>query len=149
MRFHELKRFDDAVASYDRALAIKRTTRKHSATVAMRLQDLRRFDDAVASYDRALAIRPDYVEALYNRGIALREQKRFDDAVASYDRALKIAPGHAETLHRERGHGLRCSVRHGPVRFLEHDHSWQPHRRNAFARGARCHDYRALRHSPA
>ena len=91
----DLKRFDDALASYDRALAIKPDYAEALNNRGVALQELKRFDDALASFDRALAIKPDYAEALNNRGNVLRDLKRFDDALASYDRALAIKPDYA------------------------------------------------------
>jgi tetratricopeptide (TPR) repeat protein len=90
-------RFDEALASYDRALAV-RPDAEALSNRGVTLRELKRFDEALASYDRALAVRPDYVEALNNRGNTLRELKRFDEALASYDRALALRPDYAEAL---------------------------------------------------
>jgi Tfp pilus assembly protein PilF len=89
----------EALASYDKALAIRPD---HAETLSNRgnvLKDLQRFADALASYDRALAIRPDYAEAHYNRGITLKHLKRLPEALASYDRAVAIRPGYAEAFN--------------------------------------------------
>jgi tetratricopeptide (TPR) repeat protein len=100
------QRLDEALVSYDRALALwpdhAEALRNRGAT----LHKLKRFDEALASYDRALAVRPDYADALYNRGITLQELKRFDEALASYDRALAVRPDYAGALNN-RGNVLR------------------------------------------
>src|SRR5258706_6478487 len=106
-----LKRFDDALASYDRALAIKPDVEAFNNR-GNTLQDLQRFDDALASYDRALAIKPDHAEVLNNRGVALNQLERFDEAIASFDRALAINPDYAEA-HYNRGNALRDLKRFG------------------------------------
>ena len=101
----DLKRFDEALKSYDRALTIAPV---HVVALNNRgavLQDMKRFDESLESYDRALSITPDYAEALYNRGNALRELNRHDDALDSYERALKIKPDYAEALNN-RGNAL-------------------------------------------
>src|SRR6201998_945752 len=71
------RRFDEALASYDRALALRPD---HAGALCNRgatLHELQRFDEALESYDRALALRPDYAgEVLYNRGNALKQLKR-------------------------------------------------------------------------
>ena len=95
----ELKRFEEALASYDRALTCGRTTPRRTPIAALTLHELKRFEEALASYDRALAVRPDYAEALYNRGVTLHELKRFEEALASYDRALTLRPDYAEALY--------------------------------------------------
>ncbi len=94
----ELGRYDEALASYDEALAIKpdyATALSNRGTV---LQALKHYDKALASYDEALAIKPDYAEALRNRGITLHGLRRYDEALASYDKALAIKPDYAEAL---------------------------------------------------
>jgi predicted O-linked N-acetylglucosamine transferase (SPINDLY family) len=91
-----LGRLQDALASYDNALAIKPEHPEVLNNRGITLRQLKRFDEALANSDRALAIKPDYAEALNNRAIALRELKRFDEALASYDKALAIKPDYAE-----------------------------------------------------
>jgi tetratricopeptide (TPR) repeat protein len=97
-----LKRFDEAIASYDRALAVAPAFAFALSNRGAALFALNRFDEAVASYDRALAAQPDYIEALSNRGNALMALKRFDAALASFDRALALRPDYAEG-HLNRG----------------------------------------------
>ena len=69
MTLHELKRFDDALASYDRALAVRPDYAEALSNRGNTLHELKRFDDALASYDRALAVRPDYAEAHLNKSL--------------------------------------------------------------------------------
>ena len=88
-----LGRFDEALASYDRALAIIPGYADALYNRGVTLQELGRFDEAVDSYDRALAIQPAHFGALGNRGAALQALKRMDEALASYDRALALRPG--------------------------------------------------------
>lgn len=98
LALQRLQRFDDALASYDRALA---GWPDHAETLCNRgvaLYELKRFDEALASYDRALAVRPHYAEALCYRGSALLALKRQEEALASYDGALAIQPAYAEAL---------------------------------------------------
>ena len=84
----ELKRLEEALASYDRALTVRPDYAEALYNRGNTLHELKRFEEALASYDRALTVRPDYAEALYNRGLILHELKRFEEALASYDRAL-------------------------------------------------------------
>ena len=100
------RRFDEALASYDRALAVRPDFAEALYNRGITLHELKRFDEALASYDRALAARPDFAEVLYNRGITLHELKRFDEALASYDRALAARPDFVEVLYN-RGNTLR------------------------------------------
>ncbi len=67
-RSTQLARFEEALASYDRALALKLArcgetwSNRGNALLA-----LARFDDALASYDRAIALDPDHADAHHNR----------------------------------------------------------------------------------
>ncbi|HEV8678263.1 MAG TPA: tetratricopeptide repeat protein [Stellaceae bacterium] len=82
----------EALASYDRALAIRPDDVQALSNRSVALDGLGRLDEALAGFDRALAIRPDYPPALANRGNTLRALKRFADAEASYDAALALQP---------------------------------------------------------
>jgi tetratricopeptide (TPR) repeat protein len=103
------RRLDEALASYDRALALRPGHVEALCNRGAALHELQRFDEALASYNRALARQPHNAGALFNRGIALHELQRFDEALASYDRALALQPNYAEALYN-RGitlHGLK------------------------------------------
>jgi tetratricopeptide (TPR) repeat protein len=92
------RRFDEALASYDRALALRPDHAEALCNRGATLHELKRFDEALASYDRALALRPNFAEALCNRGTTLHALRRFDEALASHDRALGLQPHHAGAL---------------------------------------------------
>ncbi|MDD1607795.1 MAG: tetratricopeptide repeat protein, partial [Methylococcaceae bacterium] len=55
----ELKRYDEALASYNRALVIKPDYAEAELGCGAILQELRHFKEAIIHYDRALAIKPD------------------------------------------------------------------------------------------
>jgi tetratricopeptide (TPR) repeat protein len=103
-------RFDEALAGYDRALAVRPDDAHALYNRGVALHLLQRFDAALASYDRALALQPDYAEALSNCGVTLYELQRFDAALASYDRALAARPDFAEALSN-RGNTLQALQR--------------------------------------
>jgi tetratricopeptide (TPR) repeat protein len=67
------RRHTEALASFDRALAVRPDYAEALYNRGVTLQELKRFDEALASYDRALAVRPNYAEALHNRGNVLKE----------------------------------------------------------------------------
>jgi len=84
-------RLDEAVASFDQALALKPDFAEALLSRGIVLFELGRFEQALASYDRVLALGPD-AQAFSCRGAALYNLGRFDEAVASYDRALELQP---------------------------------------------------------
>jgi len=95
---NELKRFDEALASYDQAIALRPdhvTALINRGNILLRL---RRLDEALTSYDRAIVLKPDYAEAFANRGAVLSELKRFGEALQSYDRAIMLQPDNSGTL---------------------------------------------------
>ena len=88
----ELRQLDAAIASYDRAIAIKPDYAEAHYNRGNALNELKQLVAAAASYDRAIAIMPYYADAYYNRGIVLQELKQLDTALQSYDKALQIRP---------------------------------------------------------
>jgi predicted O-linked N-acetylglucosamine transferase (SPINDLY family) len=101
----DLKRPEEALASYDRALVLKPDFAGALNNRGNALLELKRPEEALASYDRALALKPDFAGALNGRGNALLELKRPEEALASYDRALKLQPDSVEALNN-RGNAL-------------------------------------------
>jgi tetratricopeptide (TPR) repeat protein len=98
-----------ALASYDRALAIEPGFAAAHAGRGIALCDLGRFDEALASLDHALAIKPDLAEARFHRGFVLLKLRRFAQAVAACDDALAAHPGEPQVeaqLHSNRGIAL-------------------------------------------
>ena len=90
--WRELKRFDEALQSYDRAIQLKPDFAEAYYNRGLALVELKRFEEALQSYDRAIQLKPDFAEAYSNRGIALDELKRFEEALQSYDRAIQLKP---------------------------------------------------------
>ncbi|HEX4209292.1 MAG TPA: tetratricopeptide repeat-containing glycosyltransferase family protein [Candidatus Binataceae bacterium] len=90
-----LRRWPEALACYERAIALRPNHSEAHSNRGNVLRELRQLDAALASYDRALAINPSYAEAHYNRGVVLHDLNRPDDALASYDRAIALRPDYA------------------------------------------------------
>src|SRR6516165_331553 len=113
------REFDLALASYDRALALRPDFAVALYNRGVTLQELDRCEEALASYRRALALRPDFVEALNNLGNTLRQLKRYDEALASYDRVLAMRPGRTDALNN-RGNTLQALRRYDEA-LASHD----------------------------
>jgi predicted O-linked N-acetylglucosamine transferase (SPINDLY family) len=95
---HELRRHEEALASFDRALALKPDDADLHNYRGNTLRELKRLEEALASLEQALAIKPDNVEALINRGITLQDLQRCEEALASLEQALAIKPDSVEAL---------------------------------------------------
>ena len=92
----ELKRYDEALAHYDRALSLNPDHAGAWSNKGVSLHELKRYDEALAHYDKALSLNPDYAEAWGNMGNTLKELKRYDEALAYYNKALSLKPDYAE-----------------------------------------------------
>jgi protein O-GlcNAc transferase len=86
----ELKRSAEALASYDRALAIKPNFAEAHYNRGNLQIYLKRPAEALANYDQALALKPNFAEAIVNRGIALMELGQLDAALTSVDKAIAL-----------------------------------------------------------
>src|SRR5580700_10029173 len=91
-----LKRFDEALLSLDRAMALRPAMREALNNRGNVLVALNRHDDAIADFNRALAICPDDFFAFNNRAIALQGLHRCGEALADFDRALTMRSDHPE-----------------------------------------------------
>ena len=76
-----LKRHDDAVASFDQAIALKSKFAEAHNNRGATLATLGRHEEALESCRKAIAIKPDYAEAHYNAGSALRALGRYQEAL--------------------------------------------------------------------
>ncbi|WP_456618287.1 MULTISPECIES: O-linked N-acetylglucosamine transferase, SPINDLY family protein [unclassified Bradyrhizobium] len=85
----------EALACYDKALAIDGNLAEAHNGRGWVLCRLRNYDEALASLNRALSIKPDYASALANRAVVLQELLRFDEAMADCNRAVALAPDDA------------------------------------------------------
>lgn len=94
--YYLLGNFEQAVASYDVAIALKPDFADAHYNRGTALRGLGQSEAAIASFDRATALNPGYVQAYNNRGNALRDLGRLAAAIASYDEALAIKPDLAE-----------------------------------------------------
>ena len=102
----KLGMLQEAVASYDLAIAIRPAYAFAFSNRGVALQGLKQLEAAIASCDRAIELMPNLAEAYYNRGIALRELNLLNKSVASYDQAIAIQPNYVEALYN-RGNALK------------------------------------------
>ncbi len=100
----QLGQLEEAVASYDRAIALRPNVASYTNR-GNALRELKRLEEALQSYDRALALDPRFAEIHNNRGSVLQELGRFDEAVESYRRALALKPDSAQ-VHNNLGLAL-------------------------------------------
>ena len=90
--FNALDKYEEAIASYDQALAIKLDKCEAWGNRGNALLNLGRNEEAIASYDKVIQIKPDDYQAWGYRGIALGNLGRNEEAIASYDKVIQIKP---------------------------------------------------------
>ena len=100
-----LGRFKQAIASYQRALAIKPDYAEAHNNLGVALRDLGKLEEAVTSCTKALKFKPDYAEAHNNLGTALYSLGKLEEAVISYTKALELKPDYVEA-HNNLGTAL-------------------------------------------
>ncbi|MBR6975902.1 MAG: tetratricopeptide repeat protein, partial [Ottowia sp.] len=91
---------EEAVASFDAALALAPTQAGIHYDRATALTQLGRHEEALAGFERALTLAPDMRDGWMNRGIALGALGRHTEAIASLERALDLTqrPGAPRTV---------------------------------------------------
>ena len=92
----QLKRLEESIASYNRALAIKHDSAEAYNNRGNSLRDLNWLEESLASFDKAIALDPKYADAYINRGNVLKDLKRLEEALASYEMAIAIDPDCSE-----------------------------------------------------
>jgi tetratricopeptide (TPR) repeat protein len=91
--------YDDAIASYESALALAPGNMEVLVNSALPLHKLGRNAAALVNLDLALCIQPDNVAALVRRGNVLDSLERMQDALSSYEQALQLDGQNAEALN--------------------------------------------------
>ena len=86
-----LGRYEDAIRSYDAALAIKPNAFTWGKK-GLAMSNLGRYEDAIVAYNKALALKPDYDNALYNKACAYALWNKPDEALEFLQKAIELAP---------------------------------------------------------
>jgi tetratricopeptide (TPR) repeat protein len=94
--YKALRRLDDAVASFDRAIACGSTDPGVFNDRGSVLLEMDRTQAALDSFDQAIALQPASAGAFNNRGNALRLLDRNLEALDSFDRAIALLPDYAD-----------------------------------------------------
>jgi tetratricopeptide (TPR) repeat protein len=88
----KLGRYEEAISSYDAALAIKPDYPAALYNKGFVLGNLGRYEEAISSYDAALAIKPDYHDALAARGKTFLFLGAIEQAKEDFQRAGALQP---------------------------------------------------------
>ncbi len=95
IEFAAQERYEEAVLSYEKALALRPNHVKAHGNLANSLSKLGRHEEAMAHFQEAVRLKPFNPENFYNIGLALAEQNRFEEAVRYYQKAIQLNPSYA------------------------------------------------------
>jgi len=142
MALGRLGQRQDALASFDDAIAGQADFADAHGNRGNVLMELGRIEEAVASYQRALALQPDSIGDRLNLGTALHRLGRHDEALASFDHVLTLA-ANAPEAHFNRGNVLANLGRYEEA-LASYDRALAVDRRHGDALIARAHALLAL-----
>jgi predicted O-linked N-acetylglucosamine transferase (SPINDLY family) len=100
-----LDRPEQALASYDKALALKPDFANVHYNRGVALEMLERHDEALNSYDRAIRLDAAYAEAHNNRANTLNRLHRHTESLVGSNTAIALKPDYAEA-HNNRGNAF-------------------------------------------
>jgi len=89
---HELKRYREALHSFDKAIALQPDCAEVYNSRCLTLHALKLYEQALTSCQQALALKPDYAECLSNLGLIYNDLNRFPEALACHEKALALQP---------------------------------------------------------
>jgi Flp pilus assembly protein TadD len=92
---HRAGRLADAIAQYERILALRPRFPEVHNNRGLALAELGRLEEAADAYRRSVEIKPDDPQTLCNWGVALARLERCDEAEAKFRRAISANPGFA------------------------------------------------------
>ncbi|BDM82666.1 TPR end-of-group domain-containing protein [Acaryochloris marina] len=92
--YSEIKDFEEAIASYDKALEFKPDKDEVWYNRGVALGNLRRFDEAIASYDKALELKPEDPNTFYNKACCFALQINSEASIEHLKIAISLAPEH-------------------------------------------------------
>jgi tetratricopeptide (TPR) repeat protein len=94
---HAMGRYGEAVASFDRAIALDPGYGEAWRNRGLSLSQLHRYNEAEVSYQRALEIDPNDIEAYYERALSRNASGNTTSALESVDQAVAIVPTDHDT----------------------------------------------------
>ncbi len=98
---HEAGQYEEALAAYDRSLALRPDDPEAHNNRGAALGNLGRHEESLAAHDRVLALWPDYPVTHSNRGDALAHLGRYEEALAAHDQALALRPDYPTAIYNK------------------------------------------------
>jgi protein O-GlcNAc transferase len=123
---HELRRFEDAVESYQGALAAEPENAEALSNCAGALIALQRPEEALVYCERAISLKPDLAEAYNNLAGALCRLCRYDEAIAACETVLRLRPDYASAMSNLANVLLACDRPEEALAYCDRALALQP-----------------------
>ncbi len=88
----DLKRYQEAIDSYSRALALNPDLAIAYNNRGATYKDLKQYDKALTDFNKAIVLNPGNEKAYYNRGATYYGLKQYDKALVDYNKAIALYP---------------------------------------------------------
>ncbi len=92
--FFQKGQADEAIAQYQKALAINSRLAEVRTNYGNALFLKRQLGDAIEQFQMAVKVNPNYAQAHANLGMALFQTGRLDEEIAQYEKAVEINPNY-------------------------------------------------------
>jgi tetratricopeptide (TPR) repeat protein len=96
---HNLGRYEEAIASCDRAISINPDNHEVWNNRGVPLRKLERYEEAIASYDRAISINSDKHQAWHNKGLTYFKWGKYVESIDCYNQAISIEADLYDSWH--------------------------------------------------
>ncbi|HEY2413449.1 MAG TPA: FkbM family methyltransferase [Pirellulaceae bacterium] len=123
MALHDQERYHEAVAAYEKSLALQPSTHITLNNLGNTYRLMRQLDKAVECFDKAIRLKPDYLIAFKNKATSLCWEGNVPEALAVYQQAEKIAPKDPD-IHKHLGI-MRLLLGDFAGGWPEYDWRWQ------------------------
>ena len=97
--YSDLKRYDEALAAYQRAIELDPQFAYPHHGMGLVYRALKRYEEALAAYQRAIELDPQDAYPHYGMGLVYRALGRYEEALAAYQRAIELDPQFAYPHH--------------------------------------------------
>ncbi len=85
-----MERYEEALADFDRAIALDEKIAWAIAQRGVTYQLMKRYEEALADFDRAIALNEKMDWAIASRGETYQLMERYEEALADFDRAIAL-----------------------------------------------------------
>ncbi|KAM3096539.1 tetratricopeptide repeat protein [Phormidesmis sp. 146-12] len=99
--FYFESRYDDALASYEKANQMRPDYLDAWFGKGKALRRLRRYKEAIIAHEKVIQIDPDHYSAWVERGSALRWSEQPKEAILSCEKAIEIKPNYARAWYNK------------------------------------------------